>query len=195
MNCHSDWQVGVGEQEKTGYQHDGRRLRTAMTSRSTVCGGGAGTSMGAHALAHQPLRHNCLLYKCTLMKTLCSKLWTWATTPWETLFAHSFQKHGFALGFSGQGLLEAALSNGGDNPGGIRKGSRRCWQVTMGWGGRNQAGDSGLIRRMGLCQLHSTFGSHVEFSMCVYIDAHMCTYKCVHHLYQVHMFRQLSRAR
>lgn len=47
----------------------------------------------------------------------------------------------------------------------------------MGWGSRNQAGDSGLIRRMGLCLLHSTFGSHVEFSVCVYIDARMCTYK------------------
>lgn len=62
-------------------------------------------------------------------------------------------------------------------------------------GGRNHSGDSGVIRRMGLCQLHSTFGSHVEFSMCVYTDARMCTYKCVHHLYQVHMFRKLSRAR
>ena len=48
----------------------------------------------------------------------------------------------------------------------------------MGWGSRNQAGDSGLIRRTGLCQLHSTFGSHVEFSVCVYIDAHMCIYEC-----------------
>lgn len=54
MNCHSDWQVGGGEQEKTCYQHDGRRQRTAMTSQSTSCGGGAGTSMGD---MHQPISH------------------------------------------------------------------------------------------------------------------------------------------
>ena len=54
MNCHNDWQVGGGEQEKTGYQHDGRRQRTAMTSRSTVCGGGAGTRW---VRTHLPISH------------------------------------------------------------------------------------------------------------------------------------------